>query len=254
MKLNIAHPRNGTCQQFEIIDDVLRRIHMTDYRLGNEVDGAIFGDEFKGYVFRIHGGSDREGFPMVHGVMAPSRVSLLVHRGAVGFQRFRGSQGERRRKALRGCILNHDIAVLNVVVMKDGEQPIKGVTDTSAPRRLGPKRASAIRKVFGLNRDEDVRQIVIRRKVSKAGKKDRYKAAKIQRLVTPAIRARRALKVKHAKEALAKNADVRRAFLTSVSRARMARRQQKNAALHRKKVVIEKVDVPQWKAAGSPKH
>ncbi|CAJ1025054.1 Ribosomal protein S6e, putative [Leishmania shawi] len=77
MKLNIAYPRNGTVKQFEISDEVLRRVQLQDYRLGNEVDGAIFGGEFKGYIFRLRGGSDKDGFPMVPGVLASSRVSLL---------------------------------------------------------------------------------------------------------------------------------------------------------------------------------
>merc|ERR1711985_43168 len=47
------------------------------------------------------------------------------------------------------------------------------------PRRLGPKRASNIRKLFNLEKKDDVKQFVVRRE---AGKKK--KAPKIQRLVT----------------------------------------------------------------------
>merc|ERR1712087_835910 len=49
------------------------------------------------------------------------------------------------------------------------------------PRRLGPKRASKIRKLFGLTKEE-VRQFVVRREVKKG-----TKAPKIQRLITPAV-------------------------------------------------------------------
>jgi len=44
-----------------------------------------------------------------------------------------------------------------------GEQEIPGLTDTTVPRRLGPKRASKIRKLFNLKKDDDVRQYVVRR-------------------------------------------------------------------------------------------
>ena len=47
--------------------------------------------------------------------------------------------------------------------MHSGEQEIPGLTDKTQPRRLGPKRASKIRKLFNLSKEDDVRQYVIRR-------------------------------------------------------------------------------------------
>jgi len=252
MKLNIAYSRNGTVKQFDITDEVLRRVNLNDYRLGNDVDGSIFGNEFKGYIFRLKGGSDKDGFPMVQGVLASSRVSLLIKRGAIGFNTFRGRSGERRRKALRGCILGSDISCLNVTIVKCGEQPIEGVTDVSLPRRLGPKRASNIRKLFNLSRDDDVKKFVVRRKVSKAGKKDRFKAPKIQRLITPVVRARRAKKAKATLEGLRKSAEARREYLTLISTRRMAARQRKNSKLHRQKVATEKTSIAAFQKAGAP--
>jgi len=64
---------------------------------------------------------------------------------------------------------------------------VPGLTDVQIPRRLGPKRASNIRKLFNLTKEDDVRKYVIRRKFeSKTGKKN-DKAPKIQRLVTPRV-------------------------------------------------------------------
>lgn len=253
MKLNIAYPRNGTLKQVDVADEQLRKVNLTDYRLGNDVDGKIFGDEFKGYVFRLKGGSDKDGFPMVQGVLASSRVSLLIARGANGFNTFRGRGGERRRKSVRGCILAQDIAVVNVVVVKVGEAPIEGVTDVSQPRRLGPKRANKIRKLFNLTREDDVRRFVVRRKVEKAGKKNRFKAPKIQRLITSTIRARRAAKVKATIAGVRKSAAARRDYLAAISSARMATRQRKNALLHRQKAAQEKKDIAAFNKAGAPK-
>jgi len=252
MKLNIAYPRNGTVKQFEVTDEVLRRVNLNDYRLGNEVDGGIFGEQFKGYSFRLKGGSDKDGFPMVQGVLASSRVSLLIKRGAPGFNTFRGRSGERRRKALRGCIVGSDISVLNVVITKLGEQPIEGVTDVSLPRRLGPKRASAIRKLFNLSKDDDVKKFVVRRRVQKAGKKDRFKAPKVQRLITPKIRARRARKVRTIMESVRKSAEERKHYLQTISRRRMVARQKKTARHHRQKVAADKQLVAAFTKAGAP--
>lgn len=44
-----------------------------------------------------------------------------------------------------------------------GEKEIEGLTDTSIPKRLGPKRTSKIRKLFNLSKNDDVRKYVIRR-------------------------------------------------------------------------------------------
>lgn len=64
-------------------------------------------------------------------------------------------------------------------------QDIPGLTDINVPRRLGPKRASKIRKLFNLSKEDDVRQFVVKRPIQKEGKKERFKAPKIQRLITP---------------------------------------------------------------------
>lgn len=44
-----------------------------------------------------------------------------------------------------------------------GDNEIPGLTDSSVPRRLGPKRAVKIRRLFNLTKDDDVRKYVIRR-------------------------------------------------------------------------------------------
>ena len=89
---------------------------------------------------------------------------------------------------MRGCFVDAQLSVLNLVIIKKGEQEIPGLTDTTVPRRLGPKRASKIRKLFNLSKEDDVRQYVVRRPLPpKEGKKARTKAPKIQRLVTPVV-------------------------------------------------------------------
>merc|ERR1712025_1142958 len=69
-----------------------------------------------------------------------------------------------------------------------GESEIPGLTDNTIPRRLGPKRASKIRKQINLTKEDDVCQNVIKRPPPlKEGKKQKFKAPKDQRLVTPVM-------------------------------------------------------------------
>lgn len=60
-------------------------------------------------------------------------------------------------------------------------------TEEAVPRRLGPKRATRIRKLFALDKaDKMEKQYRLKREVSRGeGKKPTIKAPKIQRLVTP---------------------------------------------------------------------
>lgn len=49
--------------------------------MGCEIDGAIMGDEFKGYVFRINGGNDKQGFAMKQGILVNGRTRILFRKG-----------------------------------------------------------------------------------------------------------------------------------------------------------------------------
>jgi len=185
MKLNIANPATGQQKTIDIDDERRYRIFY-DKRISQEVSADTIGDEFKGYVFRITGGNDKQGFPMKQGVLVPSRVRLLLADGHSCYRPRRN--GERKRKSVRGCIVSPEIAVLSLVVVKQGENELPGLTDTVLPKRLGPKRATKIRKFFNLGKEDDVRKYVIRREVKSAKKEDAKpytKAPKIQRLVTP---------------------------------------------------------------------
>eukprot|EP01006_Ploeotia_vitrea_P058762 TRINITY_DN70151_c0_g1_i1.p1 TRINITY_DN70151_c0_g1~~TRINITY_DN70151_c0_g1_i1.p1 ORF type:complete len:245 (-),score=8.91 TRINITY_DN70151_c0_g1_i1:117-851(-) len=181
MKLNIAFPTTG-CQKFVDIDDEKRLRTLYDKRISQEVLGEDLGEEFNGYVFRISGGNDKQGFPMKQGVLLNTRARLLLSDGQSCFRARRS--GERKRKSVRGCIVGPDLSVLNLVIVKKGDTDIPGVTDLSTPRRLGPKRASKIRKLFNLAKEDDVRKYTIARTFEKKGKKV-VKRPKIQRLITP---------------------------------------------------------------------
>jgi len=188
MKLNISYPATG-CQKLIDIDDEKKLRPFYEKRMAQEVEADSLGDEWKGYVFRITGGNDKQGFPMKQGILTNTRVRLLLSKGHSCYRPRRN--GERKRKSVRGCIVDQNLSVLSLVVRRKGESEIEGLTDKTIPRRLGPKRASKIRKLFNLAKEDDVRQYVVRRPIApKEGtegklKKPKTKAPKIQRLITP---------------------------------------------------------------------
>merc|ERR1712157_261904 len=164
------------------IDDEQKLKHFYEKRMAQEVTADHLGDEWAGYVLRITGGNDKQGFPMKQGILNHGRVRLLLSKGHSCYKP--GRQGERKRKSVRGCIVNHALSILNLAIVKKGEGEIAGLTDKQIPRRLGPKRANNIRKLFALDKSDPVTNYVIRRTLEKNGK-TKSVAPKIQRLITP---------------------------------------------------------------------
>jgi len=241
MKINIASPANGLQKVIEI-DDEKRLQNLYDRRIAQEIDGSTLGDEFNGYVLRISGGNDKQGFPMRQGILTNNRVRILCGPDQKGYRARR--TGERKRKSLRGCIVAQDIAVLNLVITKEGDNSIPGLTDENVPRPLGPKRANNIRKLFNLSKDDDVRKYVISRTITTKTGKTKRKSPKIQRLITPLVlqrkRARKASKLnnvlRNQEEAAAykklvaqRQAEQRELRRSLISKRRSTRRSQKVA-------------------------
>jgi len=229
MKLNISYPSVGTQKLFEINDEHKLRIFY-EKRMGTEVDLDPLGEEWKGYIARINGGNDKQGFPMKQGVLTAIRVRLLMCKGHSCYRPRR--EGERKRKSVRGCIVDANLSVLALSIVKKGDQDIPGLTDTTVPRRLGPKRASKIRKLFNLSKEDDVRQYVVKRPIpAKEGKKQRFKVPKIQRLITPVVlqrkRRRTALKRKRASKRKENAAEYARLLATLQKAALEKQRQEK---------------------------
>ena len=147
MKFNIANPATGKIKKFDFEEEHFYRPFF-DKRVGQEVEADSLGPEFKGYILKITGGCDKQGFPMMTGVATNNRVKLLLDGRTGCYKPLRN--GERRRKTVRGAVVANDIAVLNAVIVKKGEGEIEGVTGEPLPMRRGPKRASKIRKLFNL--------------------------------------------------------------------------------------------------------
>nr|KAF6315337.1 ribosomal protein S6 [Myotis myotis] len=194
MKLNISFPATG-CQKLIEVDDERKLRTFYEKRMATEVAADALGEEWKG-----------------HSCYRPRRT------------------GERKRKSVRGCIVDANLSVLNLVIVKKGEKDIPGLTDTTVPRRLGPKRASRIRKLFNLSKEDDVRKYVVRKPLNKEGKKPRTKAPKIQRLVTPRVlqhkRRRIALKKQRTKKNKEEAAEYAKLLAKRMKEAKEKRQEQ----------------------------
>merc|ERR1712217_449110 len=230
MKFNIADPLSGSQKLLEIDDEKQIR-HVIDKRIAQEISGSIFGEEFADYTFKITGGIDKQGFPMKQGILVPDRVRLLLDKDSGCYNPKR--DGQRKRKSVRGCIVSREIAVVHLIVAKRGKEPIPDLTNKVVPRRLGPKRANNIRKLFNLEKSDDVRMYVVRREVpsKKEGGKPKTKAPKIQRLITPERlqrKRRRAALIRKQREHSKQQAAAYAALLAQ-------RKQEKRAALLSKK-------------------
>ncbi|XP_066228213.1 small ribosomal subunit protein eS6-like [Saccopteryx leptura] len=153
--------------------------------MATEVAADALGEEWKGYVVWISGGIDKQGFPRKQGVLTHGRVRLLLSKGHSCYRLRR--TGERKCKSVQGCTVDANLSVFNLVIVKKGEKGIPGLTDTTVPRHLGPKRASRIRRLFNLSKEDDVRQHVVRKPLNKEGKEPRTKAPEIQRPVSPRV-------------------------------------------------------------------
>ncbi|KAG5204933.1 hypothetical protein JEQ12_019378 [Ovis aries] len=82
MKLNISFPATG-CQKLIEVDDERKLRTFYEKRMATEVAADALGEEWKGYVVRISGGNDKQGFPMKQGVLTHGRVRLLLKKAQI---------------------------------------------------------------------------------------------------------------------------------------------------------------------------
>lgn len=75
--MNVSYPVTGAQKTFEVVDDHKLRLFY-EKRMGAEVEVDQLGDEWKGYILRVAGGNDKQGFPMKQGVLTNSEYQWLT--------------------------------------------------------------------------------------------------------------------------------------------------------------------------------
>ena len=81
--------------------------------IGDEFDGGIVG--LDGFILKITGGSDKNGFTMKKDVSGTRRIKSLLT-GGIGYHP--KADGVKKRKTVRGNTIADDIVQVNTVVVK----------------------------------------------------------------------------------------------------------------------------------------
>jgi len=117
-KLVISDPENRKAYQIEI--DQNRASFLIGRKIGEDVDFSPIG--LTGYVVKITGGTDKDGFPMHPEVEGAVKKKVLLS-GPPGFHPQR--KGQRKKKTVRGNTISTDIVQINCKIVKKGEKPLE---------------------------------------------------------------------------------------------------------------------------------
>ncbi|MEM0003639.1 MAG: S6e family ribosomal protein [Thermoproteota archaeon] len=79
------------------------------YKIGDVIDGAIIKKQGK---FKITGGSDTSGFPMLVGIHGTAQRSVLLERGKAARK---AKKGEKVKVTVRGEVVSEETAQVNLV-------------------------------------------------------------------------------------------------------------------------------------------
>lgn len=122
-KFVISDPTARKSHQIPVGQD--KAVSIVGKKIGDEFNGDIIG--LSGYVLKITGGTDKDGFPMLPSLSGPGRKKILLT-GVPGFHP--RLKGERRRKTVRGDTISQDLMQINVKVVKKGEKSLEEIAPT----------------------------------------------------------------------------------------------------------------------------
>ncbi len=117
-KLNISGGNDGPGKGLsKLIEIDEKKFRFEGMKIGDTIKGGVIG--FPNYEFTITGGCDYSGFPMRKDVQGPVKKRILVSKRGIGYKPKR--KGQKRRKTVRGNEVTHDMALINLKVIKYGE-------------------------------------------------------------------------------------------------------------------------------------
>jgi small subunit ribosomal protein S6e len=135
-KFVVSEPKSRKSFQMEV--DQTKAIGLVGKKIGEDFNGDVIG--MSGYVLKITGGTDKDGFPMHPSLKGRSRKKLLLDKPP-GFKP--AQKGQRKRKMVRGDTVSEDIVQINVKVTKLGEKPFEQL----APKKEAPKKEEEAKEV-----------------------------------------------------------------------------------------------------------
>ena len=116
-KAVISDTKNG--KSFNTIVSGQHANRLLGMKIGDEFDGLFV--SLPGYKLMITGGSDKDGFPMRRDLPGQQRKKVVLSSG-VGFNPT--TNGQRKRKQLRGNTISADIVQVNMKVTSFGPRSI----------------------------------------------------------------------------------------------------------------------------------
>ena len=122
-QLNIGNPESG--KSYKTVVEGAKASSLIGKRISEEVDGNPLG--FPGYVFKITGGSDKDGFPMRSNLDGPIRKRILATKSQ-GFKI--EEKGMKKRKLVRGNTISDDIYQINIRIVTMGKKKIDELITT----------------------------------------------------------------------------------------------------------------------------
>jgi len=117
-KLVISDPESRRAYQLEV--DQNRATFLIGKKIGEDADLSPLG--LTGYIVKITGGTDKDGFPMHPNIEGTVKKKVLLS-GPPGFHPER--KGQRKKKTIRGNTISPDIVQINCKVVKKGEKPLE---------------------------------------------------------------------------------------------------------------------------------
>lgn len=119
MKLNIFFQATG-CQKLTEVNDECQLCTFYERHVATEAAADTLGEELKGYVVRISGENDKQGYPRKQGDLTDDSVHVLLSKGhsCSGPRR----TGDRKHKSVPGCTVDVNLSVLILVCKKRGER------------------------------------------------------------------------------------------------------------------------------------
>ncbi|MCS7093911.1 MAG: 30S ribosomal protein S6e [Candidatus Aenigmarchaeota archaeon] len=131
-KIVVSDPENRKAYQIEV--EKSKAMFLVGKKIGEEIDATLLG--LPGYVLKITGGTDKDGFPMHPNVEGMVKKKILLE-GPPCFHPEK--KGQRKKKTVRGNVISEDVVQINCKVVKKGEKPLEELVPKKEKKEEGKK-------------------------------------------------------------------------------------------------------------------